>query len=104
MDRKVILVAVNIRNNSDTVFRADQLLIVSGNEANGTNFKLMDAYNQNGDKIESNSESQVVLAYIISDVAVPPKKWNDFENEEFALSCADRMSHNLLVLKKPSEW
>lgn len=100
-EKKVILVTVDIKNNSDKEFKPSSYLqIVSGNVVNSTDFSLMEFYNKDGYKVKPNSEAQIVLTYIISNVTVSKKKWSNIENDEFALSCANINTHNLLMLKK----
>lgn len=99
-EKKVVLVTVNIKNNSDTDFKVTGFDIISGNVFNGLDMDLVNLYNKNGYKVKSNSESQVTLTYVITENNVSKKKWNNFENEEFALSCADKDNRYLLELKK----
>ncbi|SEV90555.1 hypothetical protein [[Clostridium] fimetarium] len=98
--KKVMLVTVNVKNNSDTDFKPSGFQIITGNVSNGTDMNLMDVYNPKGYKVKSNSESQIILAYTIAENNVTSKKWENFENEDFAISTADRDNYYLLKLNK----
>ena len=98
--KKVVLVTVDVKNNSEDTFRPTSLQITSGNLHNGINMNLVTVFNKNGFSVKSDSESQVILAYVFTENNVTSTKWNNFENEEFALSCGDRNNHNLLMLNK----
>lgn len=100
LERKVVLVTVDIKNNSDTTFDSAELMIISGSAFNGMDVQLANYYNKNGFKVKSNCESQIILTYTITENNMTKKKWNNLENEEFALSCATKTDYNLLKLKK----
>jgi len=98
--KKVMLVTIDVKNNSDIDFKPTGFHIVSGTVSNNTDMNLMDVYNPNGYKVKSNSEASIILTYIVWDTHMNSEKWKNFENEDFAISIADRDNYYSLQLEK----
>lgn len=99
LETKVVLVTLDIRNESEEFVNPSYLSILTGTVSNGVNVRLINVLNENGCRVEGNSQNQIILAYTITKNNVPSKKWNDFENEEFSLTYGDRQSYKILRLK-----
>lgn len=100
LEMKTILITVDIVNDSEETVNPMYLSILSGTICNGINGPLTYALNENGCRMESHSEGQVILAYTITKNNVPAPKWDNFENEEFALTYEDRLVYDVLMLGK----